>query len=380
MNQHNDLPARILHNILCLVKFGQFFGGGVVAGVSEVSLLSVARFISNGEMSEEAAVKELPQRSPISRSYSDDSSGRSAGLFVDRTGSKPLPLSGTRYVVPKMPFRKRGPTPANSSTILRRTGGEKSSFSDEGKHLSGDEDNVSDAWTCSNCKSKNHTRVRSACTICGAQDSVLKGEGPIAARRGRRRVATTPEASPQEQDSPTPTPVASKNPVQVLAWTPPASPSKATESPDVESPPGVVIPVNPFEGLSDDDLERHSARYARSPPDSIGRSISAASSVDSYDASSFSLPVNLDTLKQQRQQQPEKPLSHGQLRGEESGDLSAASLDTPVFSNRTGGGHEPFAPNQHGLETVNSVSGKLMAKDRLLQVKFGGDWEGGTLV
>lgn len=145
------------------------------------------------------------------------SSGGTAGLFIHRSGSKPLPMSGNRFVVPNLPFlKKTHPTNGTASATVLRRAGDNSAFSDQGKELlPGDEDNVTDAWICAHCSSKNHTRYKEICSIC-KQTKREKTE-PASPRRGRRpHRGHVPEQRAEGQ------PIGHHRPISAArSWSPP---------------------------------------------------------------------------------------------------------------------------------------------------------------
>lgn len=332
-----------------------------------------------------------PREQPQTKSDADSTSTASssaAGLFVHRSGSKPLPLHGNRFVVPNLGFKKKAAKNANNSaTILRKTGNQ-AAFSDHGKGLSGDEDNVADAWICAHCSSKNHTRSRTMCTIC---KQPRQETSPIAARRGRRQQRVDneegqpmpPHASPNHRriSSPgssrswSPPPVAQR---QTIANPQPAVLAEATVSRD----PQAVALVNPFDALA--------FGSAGPPPMRDGNRIARTVSVETVNSSDSGqeqgAPSPSTTGYQQQQQPPlsqstnsSQPLRQTTIppRPPSPAHSTGTSVETPIISNRR---QDPFAPPKKAnmLRPIeSSTSGKLHI---LTRPKFGQDWEGGTLV
>ena len=369
--------------------------------------------------------REQPR--PKAGSGDKDDSSASAGLFVHRSGSKPLPMSGNRYVVPKLPFLKKNSavnSKTSSATILRKTG-DMAAFSDEGRGLSGDEDNVADAWICAHCSSKNHTRKRDFCTICKQP----KEENlPIAQpRRGRRqqrdnnnnnlpafRAGGTPQSSSSLSSS---SPRRITSPGSSRSWSPPpvAQRQAATRSPHTTASPAAprqpptIVPMNPFDAVTQGapQQQQPSAVVPPSPsshnnssnngpaafvtPDqtvSRTRTRVAVETVDSSDSDEefYSPPKAAAPYQQQTTIQP-SPTGSAQSTPQQQGRAPSpafsctTSVDTPITSNRR---QDPFAPYPQ-IKTNNVLrpmesqgsGGKFQV---LTRPKFGQDWEGGTLV
>ena len=343
----------------------------------------------------------------VSRSYSsDDASSKSAGLFVDRSGSKPLPLSGNRFVVPSLPFMKKSNnvmTTTNTATILRRTG-DATAFSDRGRELSGDEDNVADAWICTHCNSKNHTRSKITCTLCGKSNTHKPTTTP---RRGRRPAqrSSPPPPQPQQQKAtttPTTTRLEHSRSMSPPTTSPPShheqqpqqqhrqpsppcntpTPTTIATTPATRSlPGGGIIPVNPFDVHQNMVATSPTPAYTssradstvvvvtRTPPDHhhhhhpaalLNRSLS----VDTADSSSIensnnssnnnnnmvagtattmknsSASVDSQEEPPQRQQQQQQ---HQHRSASPAFSTSTNSVDTPVRSNLAAANRDAFA-------------------------------------
>lgn len=384
------------------------------------------------------AVKEQP-RTKAGGTDNKDSSA-SAGLFVHRSGDKPLPLSGNRFVVPTLPFRhkKNHANKTSSATILRKTGNHNAAFSDEGRGLSGDEDAVADAWICAHCSSKNHTRKRDFCTICKQP----KEEKVPIARRGRRqqrdnsnmpalqarqgREGGAPQSSsssprrsitaPGSSRSWSPPPVAQRHAATSLPPQQQQHMNTSPAAPPRQQQPPTVVPMNPFDALTQAAPPHHhhhqhppvvspSPSYNNSnisaapfvTPDQTSRTgVVAVETVDSSDSDEefYSPPPKAATSPYQptpttttttlpspthsAQSTPQQQQQQG--RASSPAFSCTTSVDTPVHSNRR---QDPFAP--YSQPKTNAVlrpiesqgSGKFQV---LTKPKFGQDWEGGTLV
>lgn len=360
------------------------------------------------------------QPHPKADSGEKDDSSASAGLFVHRSGSRPLPMSGNRYVVPKLPFLKKNSAVNNktsSATILRKTG-DMAAFSDEGRGLSGDEDTIADAWICAHCSSKNHTRKREFCTIC---KQPKEENVPIAQpRRGRRQQHRDNNNNLRSGGAPQPSSSSLSSPRRITSsrsWSPPpvAQRLAATRSPHTTAPPAAprqpptIVPMNPFDALTQgaspqqqppvvsptpsyNNHGSNSTPAACVTPDqatSRTRTGVAVETVDSSDSDEefYSPPKAAAPYQQQTTPQPSPtvsarstPQQQQQSRASSPAFSCTTSVDTPIASNRR---QDPFAPypqskTNNVLRPIESQgSGKFQV---LTRPKFGQDWEGGTLV
>lgn len=356
--------------------------------------------------------------SSASQTTSSASSSSKAGIFVDRSGSKPLPLSGTRFVVPHLPhlFKKTGTgsSKATSATILRRAG-DGSAFSEASAELSGDEDIVVDAWVCSHCSSKNHTRSKGICTICkqvtaNPQPMTSEDHRPIA-RRARRPGRDGPEQQQGTSSSATPR-LRGYGEGSSRSWSPPPSHQRRPQQPQQPrrvslpqvdssmapppslpnharspSPGVVVVPTNPFQQQA-------------APESELSRTVPRTTSFDSA-ASSGSrdvVPV-VSPTPPHHSTTTLPPSTHSRSHRSASPAFSTTtSVDTPIRSNMSHRHHDPFAPPPYQSSTqarppnmlrpiqsataASTPSGKFPHPNHqaLTRPKFGQDWEGGTLV
>eukprot|EP00977_Amphora_coffeiformis_P021732 scaffold9795_cov166-Amphora_coffeaeformis.AAC.2 len=296
----------------------------------------------------------LPPEVPTPSPYSTK-----AGLFVDRAGSKPLPLSGTRFVLPNLTFKKKtGSTNTRAATILRRAGKE-SAFSDQGEaQLSGDEDHVADAWICQHCSSKNHTRSKGLCTICKkvTTNPNIENRPTAQPRRGRRHER---DGGSTDQGT-TSARLRGYGESSSRSWSPPPSHQRqheqqqhqqmpSTPDPPQNAPsprqtrslsPGVV-PLNPFGQVTPQQQQTSSPYQPPSGPHRITpepiRTVPRATSFDS--AFPMATPPHQDSLTA-------APAASVHSQRSASPAFSATtSVDTPIHSNKSQ--QDPFAPYPH---------------------------------
>jgi hypothetical protein len=250
------------------------------------------------------------------------SAGKTAGIFVDRSGSKPLPLSGNRYVVPNLTFFKKTHSRNADATVLRRTG-DNSAFSDQGKDLSSDEETQLPP-----SKSQNMTNTQ-------GQERIMESRQP---RRGRRTQRDNKICEGNKESG-----GSSRRHISAArSWSPPRSFPR-------QHPTDTMSPALPRRNTApDEEFETYAALQTRTES-------------SKSEQATFHGPVVDNNV---------------QCDGSSDATTSETSVILPPIPNASRQCH-PMPNDNHPSSIVLT---NLVTLQILNKPKFGHDWEGGTLV